>query len=125
MDLMKLNSIVFDLDDTICFPNHKATDSYEKYRICPPNRFIIEKMQQMKKDGWHIIISSARRMATHKGNVSAIIADIGRITIEWLEEHDVPYDELHFGKPYSNTYYVDDKAMTLDQFNVWNYNEKN
>lgn len=120
---MKLKSIVFDLDDTICYPNHKEKDSYKKYGLALPNQPIIDKMQDMKKDGWYIILSSARRMATHNGNVSAIIADIGKITIDWLDQYEVPYDELNFGKPYSNTYYVDDKAMTLDHFEKWNYNE--
>ena len=120
---MKLKSIVFDLDDTICYPNHNEKDGYLKYGLSLPNESIINKMKAMKEDGWHIIISSARRMVTHNGNVNAIIADVGKITINWLDEHEVPYDELHFGKPYSNTYYVDDKAMTLDQFEEWNYNE--
>lgn len=121
---MKEKSIVFDMDDTICFPNHSEKDSYEKYGLAKPNLPLIKKMQQMAEDGWYITISSARRMLTHDGDVEKIIADIGIITTSWLSRHGVPYNEIHFGKPYASTYYVDDKAMTLDQFASWNYNEE-
>ena len=122
---MKEKSIVFDMDDTICFPDHSKKDSYEKYGLAKHNLPLIEKMQQMADDGWYITISSARRMLTHDGDVEKIIADIGIITTSWLYRHGVPYNQIHFGKPYASTYYVDDKAMTLDQFASWNYNEEN
>jgi tRNA A-37 threonylcarbamoyl transferase component Bud32 len=49
-------------------------------------------------------------MRTHKGNVGAIIADIGKITINTLEKFGIPYDELYFGKPYAD-FYIDDLAI--------------
>ena len=49
-------------------------------------------------------------MRTHKGNVGAILADIGEVTISTLNKFEIPYDELFFGKPYAN-YYVDDLAV--------------
>jgi len=58
-------------------------------------------------------------MLTHDGDVEAIIADVGDITINWLKEHDVPYDEIIWGKPYSSTWYVDDKSMNLEEFKEW------
>ena len=109
-------SIVFDLDDTICFPNHKETDSHMKYGLAAPNVAIIEAMQKLSDAGYYITISSARRMLTHDGNIAKIIGDIGDITEKWLNEHNVPYDDIHYGKPYSSTYYVDDKAMTPEMF---------
>jgi hypothetical protein len=51
-------------------------------------------------------------MLTHGGDLDKIIEDVGCVTEKWLDDHKVPYDELIFGKPYSSTYYVDDKAMT-------------
>lgn len=109
-------SIVFDLDDTICFPVHTETDTYLKYANAKPNTEIIEGMRKLKDSGYHITISSARRMLTHGGDVSKVIADVGEITLEWLRMHQVPYDSIVFGKPYSSTYYVDDKAMTPEMF---------
>lgn len=108
-------SIVFDLDDTICFPNHGETDSYAKYGQAAPNQKVIDAMNKLYDQGWYIIIHSARRMLTHNGDVEKILDDIGGITEEWLFNNDVPYDELIFGKPYSHTFYVDDKAITPEQ----------
>jgi DevC protein len=52
-------------------------------------------------------------MKTHKGNVGAIVADIGRITLDTLDKFDIPYDEIHFGKPYAN-FYIDDLAVNAN-----------
>ena len=37
-------------------------------------------------------------MRTHGHNVGAVVADIGMLTMNWLAEHDIPYDEINFGK---------------------------
>ena len=110
-------SFCFDLDDTICFPNHSETDTYEKYGKAYPNDQLISYMRCLKdKYDCHIVILSARRMLTHHGDLEAIKDDVGEITETWLKTHDVPYDELVFGKPYASEYYVDDKAMNLEDF---------
>lgn len=114
--MTKARSIVFDLDDTICYPNHDAKDSQIKYAQARPNQRIIDIMNKLYDDGYEIIIHSARRMLTHNGDLEKIVDDIGGITEEWLFNHNVPYDKLIFGKPYSHTFYVDDKAITPDQF---------
>lgn len=112
-------TIVFDLDDTICFPNHAKTGTREKYGLAKPNLKVISMMQGLRDSGYRIIICSARRMVTHSGDIDKIVADVGQVTIDWLAQHCVPYDELKFGKPYSNTWYVDDKAMDLTSFYKW------
>lgn len=112
-------SFCFDLDDTICIPNHNATDTIEKYAKAKPNQDIIDCIQTLKADGYYIVIHSARRMLTHKGDLKKIADDVGEITKEWLDRHNVPYDELIFGKPYVTEYYVDDKAMNLNDFTNW------
>jgi len=116
---MTQKSIVFDLDDTICFPVHSENDTHAKYGAAKPNTQLIVYMQELKRKGYHIIISSARRMVTHDGDIDKIVADVGQVTIDWLQKYNVPYDELRFGKPYSSTWYVDDKAMGLNQFYKW------
>jgi capsule biosynthesis phosphatase len=114
-----MKSIVFDLDDTICYPNHAETDSHAKYALARPNTKIIHAMKSLKELGYHITICSARRMVTHSGDIDKIMSDIGELTIDWLKTHNVPYDAIHFGKPYSSTWYVDDKAMDLNSFYKW------
>lgn len=106
---------VIDLDDTICFPDHSKTDTYSKYTLAKPNEKMIERIRRLKNDGCTIIIHSARRMLTHKGNIEAIEKDVGSVTRQWLTEHAVPYDELIFGKPYGD-FYIDDKAVNLNDF---------
>jgi capsule biosynthesis phosphatase len=108
----KVKTIVFDLDDTICFPNHKMTDTFDKYGCARPNRAIIKSMRILKDNGFRIVISSARRMLTHDGDIAKIVEDVDNITRMWLYTHRVPYDEIQWGKPYASSYYVDDKAMT-------------
>jgi capsule biosynthesis phosphatase len=116
---MTQKSIVFDLDDTICYPIHDGKDTHAKYGLARPNTLLITYMRQLKDKGYHIIINSARRMVTHDGDIDKIIEDVGQVTIDWLKQYRVPYDELRFGKPYSSTWYVDDKAMDLNQFYKW------
>lgn len=113
---MSCKSIVFDLDDTICFPNHEHKTTELKYGKAKPNLPVITAMHSLKQKGFHITISTARRMLTHNGNIQEIVNDVGDITVNWLKDHNVPYDELIFGKPYSTSYYVDDKAMSVERF---------
>ena len=115
---MTMPSIVVDLDDTICFPNHGEKDSFKKYGNAKPNQPIIDGLKVLHKKGYLITINTARRMATHNGDINKIIEDVGDITTEWLHRHQVPYNELRFGKPYG-VYYVDDKAMRPDEFVEW------
>ena len=115
----KKQTIVIDIDDTICHTNHNYQDAKQKYGNALPNNKIINGMRILKRQGFHIILLTARRMLTHNGDIEKIIEDVGKITTDWLERYDVPYDELVWGKPYSGTYYVDDKAMNLEEFVKW------
>lgn len=118
-DIRKRPRIVFDLDDTICYPNHDAKDTYTKYALAKPNEDVIHHIQKLSSVGFYIIIHSARRMLTHNGDVEKIHDDVWDVTEDWLDKYSVPYDELVFGKPYADTYYVDDKAMNLEEFKEW------
>ena len=114
-----MKSIVIDLDHTICIPNLDMPDTYHRYAKAKPVTEIIDKMKELKYNGFKIVIATSRRMVTHNGDINKIIEDVGQVTTDWLKEHDVPYDELIWGKPYSSTYYVDDKAMTPSSFLEW------
>ena len=98
--------ICFDLDNTlVTYPD--ITGDYTTVRPITRN---IEFLKLLKSLGHYIIIYTARRMKTHKGNVGAILADVGQITINTLKKYEIKYDELHFGKPHAN-YYIDDLAV--------------
>ena len=44
-----MKSIVFDLDDTICFTNHHARDTESKYGKAMPNDKVIKRMRVLKE----------------------------------------------------------------------------
>ena len=100
---------VFDLDDTISI--HKNRDYPNAKPIIP----VIEKIRKMKRDGWEIIIYSARGQVSCKGDINLIEKRNRPVVEKWLKEHDVPYDGLIFGKPIADLY-VDDKGMGLQEF---------
>lgn len=96
----------FDLDNTlVTYPKIPGD-----YNSVEPIRKTIEYLRFLKEQGNYIIIYTARRMKTHKGNVGAIIADVGKITLDTLERFDIPYDEIFFGKPHAD-FYIDDLAV--------------
>jgi capsule biosynthesis phosphatase len=57
-------------------------------------------------------------MRTHENNVGKITAHTVPIIIEWLQKHDIPYDEIFVGKPWCGHegFYVDDRAIRPDEF---------
>jgi len=83
-----------------------------------PRIDVIEKLREYKVEGFEIVIATARNMKTHNNNVGRINALTLPIIIEWLNRHNIPYDEIHVGKPWCGTdgFYVDDKAVRPDEF---------
>jgi len=104
--------LVVDLDNTITIDDPGAA-----YSDKSPNTAIIEKMRQFSTAGWEIIIYTSRRMDTFGSDEARLIADVGEITLRWLNRHQVPFNGLRFGKPFArNGFYVDDKAVRPDEF---------
>jgi capsule biosynthesis phosphatase len=96
----------FDFDNTlVTFPKVK-----NDYSTVEPLQNMINFAKFLKSQGHTIIIHTARRMKTHKGNVGSVIADIGPVTLETIKKFGIPCDELYFGKPYAD-FYIDDKAV--------------
>ena len=98
--------IVFDLDGVIC----ELKKPSESYADVIPKNDVIEKMRELKEDGHYLIIHTGRHMRTCNGDVSKVIEKIGKITEDWLEKWNVPYDELIFGKPHADIY-IDDLGI--------------
>lgn len=106
LDYFKNYRICFDFDNTlVTYPKISAD-----YTSVEPIKENIEFVRFLKKLGCTIIIYTARRMKTHNGNVGKITADVGKITIDTLENFEIPYDELYFGKPYAHAY-IDDLVI--------------
>ncbi|UFJ42456.1 HAD hydrolase family protein [Brevibacillus humidisoli] len=98
--------IVIDLDGTIC-QLKGAGDTYETLAPVPG---AVEAVKRLKQAGHEIVIHTARNMKTQRGKVTDVIASVGQVTLDWLDRHGVPYDEVVFGKPYGDVY-IDDLAI--------------
>lgn len=109
----------FDLDGTICYT--KLPD--EEYINVKPIPGAVEYLQKLKADGNYIIIHTARNMKTYNNNIGQIIANQSSVVIEWLKKHEIPFDELHFGKPLAD-FYIDDKAIRFESWDILKLEEK-
>ena len=103
--------ICLDLDGVIC----ELKKSEESYSDLKPLPGAAEKIKKLKESGNYIIINTARRMKTHDSNKGKIIKDIGKITLDWLDENNILYDEIYFGKPWAHIY-VDDNGFRFDNW---------
>ena len=106
--------IVLDLDGTLC-PVKTADQEYEDLE---PFEEMLDKVREYKAAGFYIILYTSRNMRTYGGNIGLITANTAKMTMAWLDRHGVPYDEIHFGKPWASRvgFYVDDRAIRPDEF---------
>lgn len=107
-----MKRLVVDLDGTITLGN--TSD----YRNVLPNTEVIEKLRLYRGLGYEIVIQTARNMRTFEGNLGKINIHTLPIITEWLDRHEVPYDEIHVGKPWCgfDGFYVDDRAVRPSEF---------
>ena len=114
-----MKKLIVDLDGTITLSN--TSD----YKNVLPNLDLISKLREYKSDGFTIVISTARNMRTHEGNVGKINVHTLPIIIEWLAKYEVPYDEILVGKPWCghDGFYIDDRAVRPSEFNALSFEE--
>ena len=107
-----MKNLIVDLDGTLT-----AADTSD-YKNVLPREDVIARLREYKNKGFKITISTARNMRTYKGNVGQINIHTLPIIIEWLDKHDVPYDEILVGKPWCGHegFYIDDKAVRPSEF---------
>lgn len=107
-------SLVLDIDNTLC-PTKKPGEAYADLA---PYTDMIEIVRDYKARGFYVILYSARNMKTHNGNVGRINADTLKTLLHWLDKHEIPYDEIHVGKPWPGKggFYVDDRAVRPSEF---------
>ena len=114
-----MKRLIMDLDNTITLTENGD------YRNAKPIIPVIEKLREYKAQGFEIVISSSRNMRTYEGNVGKINVNTLPIIMDWLERHNVPYDEIYVGKPWCghDGFYVDDRAVRPDEFALMSYDE--
>jgi len=97
--------ICFDLDNTlVTYPTIPGD-----YSTVQPINKNIHLLRDLKSQGHEIIIHTARRMETHKNDLGKVMKDIARITFQTLDDLNICYDEILFGKPIADIY-IDDKC---------------
>lgn len=108
-----MKKIVIDLDDTIS--HNEPGLPYADLTPCEP---VVEALRRYRQAGFQIAIHTARNMRTFEGNLGKINAHTLPVISDWLDRHNIPYDEIFVGKPWCGNggFYVDDKAIRPDEF---------
>lgn len=103
--------ICVDLDGVIC----RLREPGQDYPDLEPVPGAKEKLQELRAAGHYIILNTARHMKTCQGNVGLVVARKGAITLKWLADHGIEYDEIYFGKPHADIY-LDDNAVRFESW---------
>jgi len=107
------STIVLDLDGTLT-----VDDNEHSY----PDKLVQNQVKfaaiAARRAGYLIHIHTARNMRTYSGNLQKILDNTKPICEKWLDDNEIEYDALTFGKPWSgvNGCYVDDKGISIEEF---------
>lgn len=104
-------TLVFDIDDTILVTENRDYDNSR------PVEGVIEGMRALKKEGWRIVLHTARGQGRSDGDIEKVREAVTKEIEDFCEKHEVPYDELILGKVWAHLY-VDDKAMRPEEFSA-------
>lgn len=113
--------IVIDLDGTLAGPVPEGGT----YADCPVIEEVAARLREYHAQGFAIVIATSRNMRTHQGNLGKINARTLPVILDWLQRHEIPFDEIHVGKPWCGFegFYVDDRALRPDEFVRMSYEE--
>lgn len=117
--MYSMKRLVFDLDNTL------TIEGTGDYHTVQPRLDIVEQLRSYKQQGFEIIINTARNMRTYQCSVGKINANTLPVIIEWLNKHEIPYDEIHVAKPWCghDGFYIDDKSIRPSEFAKLSYEE--
>ena len=104
--------VCIDIDGTLC----EIRQAHQSYADVQPLAGAVEQLKAMRDAGYYIILATARHMKTCDSNVGMVIARQGKTLLQWLDEHQIEYDEIWFGKPNADLY-IDDRALRFN--NNW------
>ena len=106
-------TIVIDLDGTLT-----VTGSAEAYPDLLPNLAVVAQLRRYAAAGFRIAIMTARNMRSFNNSIGRINAETLPVVVDWLKRHEVPFDEIHVGKPWCGEagFYVDDRAIRPSEF---------
>ena len=121
-----MKRLIVDLDHTICRPrsdDDQSNDVNLKYINAEPIHDVIDKLKDYKSLGFEIVINTSRNMRTYNGDIDLIRFNTLPLVIAWLNENDVPYDEIIVGKPWCgfDGVYIDDRAIRPSELVALSY----
>lgn len=99
-------TLVIDFDNTLC----ESRSPEQRYCEIKPKEDAAKTLKALREEGWKIIIYTASGMGTYNGDVSKIIQYRVPEIRDWLNSHDIPFDEIVAGKMLAH-YYIDDRAI--------------
>jgi capsule biosynthesis phosphatase len=106
-------TLVLDLDGTLT-----VVDSAARYEHMLPNMNVAEQVRRYAAQGFRIAIVTSRNMRSFANSVGRINAETLPVIVDWLRRHNIPFDEVHVGKPWCGKggFYVDDRAIRPSEF---------
>ena len=112
--------IVMDIDGVLAKQN--SSKDYSEKEV---DKEILSRLKEYSEKDFYIILYTARNMRTHEGRIGKINAETAPTLLEWLEEKGIPYNEIHYGKPWCGHkgFYVDDKAIRPSEFENMSHEE--
>jgi uncharacterized HAD superfamily protein len=90
--------LIIDIDGTICTEEKQFSRALAK-----PLEGAIDAIKKLKSEGHTVILYSARTWAEYE------------MTVDWLNNYQIPYDQLILGKPQGDVW-IDDRAH---RFSTW------
>lgn len=115
-----MKKLIIDIDMTLT--KGKGSIGYEDAIV---NEELVAKLRGYKKQGFTIVLNTSRNMNSYNNNIGLINKNTLPIIINWLDENNIPYDEIYVGKPWCGHegFYVDDKAIRPSEFINKTYEE--
>lgn len=115
-----MKKLIIDIDMTLT--KGKGPIGYEDAIV---NGELVAKLRGYKKQGFTIVLNTSRNMNSYNNNIGLINKNTLPIIINWLDENNIPYDEIYVGKPWCGHegFYVDDKAIRPSEFINKTYEE--
>ena len=107
--MAELKTIVVDIDNTICSQTYGDYSKAEPY----PNR--ISRINRLYDNGYKVIYFTARGMGRFDDDAEMASEVFYELTLEQLNTWGCKFHKLVMGKP-SGDYYIDDKAVTDNDF---------
>ena len=116
----RVKRIVIDLDDTLTIGEIGVA-----YSSHMPRLEVVAKLREYQEMRFEIVIHTARNMRTFSGRIGKINVQTLPVILAWLQEHNIPFDEVIVGKPWCGEggFYVDDKSIRPDEFTNLSYQQ--